>query len=295
MKKLSKKDWSKLGTGVTCLLVAGMCWQYRTHLHGRLSTPSSGSRSVSSDGDNTFEGKVVDASGENISFITADADLTLLASKLPLETLATLKNASGKKERVTVFIPPSAIGSTNPVSVRADCTELPIKYEELVSRANDPKTTNSLDFLKSLPQGTMQTFTFVHDSKSLQKEGVDKLWPRVIRLSADAKLMFSYTCNPSAKTYNTVEVIRFDESTASYRFTEFDFRLGFFKKKVKEDPASCLSCHSPDKKYLDPRPIWQMYSTWDGVYGGNDDHFDSYQDGGYMTSYQDFKIGRAHV
>ena len=70
---------------------------------------------------------------------------------------------------------------------RNDCTEKPTNQKDFIAKLSDTKTNDPIDFLKSIPDGSMQNFTLVYKSESSQKDGVTTNWPRVIRWSKDGK------------------------------------------------------------------------------------------------------------
>src|SRR6185312_6495837 len=79
-----------------------------------------------------------------------------------------------------------------------------------------------------------------------------------------------YSCNPSGAHANSAEIIRFDDQAKMFRFSEIDFAEPA-ATRVHENPHICQTCHAPNFRDIDPRPNWQMYFTWDGVYGMHDD------------------------
>ena len=93
---------------------------------------------------------------------TPDKDYVLSLSSLPPETVQLLKSEDGSKKKVSLVVPETAILRTKdfPGSVRTDCGEMPLSYDEVRSLAEDPKIKSQLDFLNALPKGTLQTFTF---------------------------------------------------------------------------------------------------------------------------------------
>ena len=235
------------------------------------------------------EGVVESISGNGVYFRKASETLTLNLPALDEKTQIKVKNLVGQNKRIKLIVDSAAILTSKPlaIGIRPDCTEIPITYEDFLEVAKRSNVKSTLDFLKELPEGTVQTFTFVHNSNSVQKEGVDKNWPRVLRMSADGKFIFSYTCEPKSPSYNSIEMIRFDDSVNGYRFTSFDFRKD---KRIVENPVSCNGCHAPTKyKFSDPRPIWQMYSFWNGVYGAADDKLRDGNLGGDLDDYKAFR------
>ncbi len=154
--------------------------------------------------------------------------------------------------------------------------------------SNDIKTID--DLIEKLPSEMKSKPVFVYDSKSIQQSSFDT--PRVILSSSkviDTKnnsLFLAYTGNPKFRGGNTVEVMEYHGDEARFSFREIDFNFGV--KYSKENPQKCLICHqSTDRTDIDPRPNWEPYSNWPGVYG---------KDGGFFNDlkyYQRTEIMRA--
>lgn len=162
---------------------------------------------------------------------------------------------------------------------RPNCTERPFGYSDYMDIVNDPNTKTKADFLKRIPKDSLQKFTFIHKSLSLQQHGVSKETPRVMRFSNDGKFIITYTTNENSSNINGIESIFFDDKTRRYHFlhTEFlteDQITNGVSSITEKDPKACMSCHGG----LDPRPNWQQYQTWPGVYGEDDDQFKKSKD-----------------
>jgi hypothetical protein len=172
------------------------------------------------------EGVVESITGNNVTFRKAKDTLMLSLSALEPATQKLVQELAGQNRRTKLTIDSAAILTSVPlaIGIRPDCSEIPVTYDDLVNLAKKPGIKSTLDFLKEMPAGSMQTFTLVHSSNSVQKEGVDTNWPRVLRMSADGKIIFSYTCRPEAPTYNSIEMMRFDDSVNGYKFTSINFR-----------------------------------------------------------------------
>lgn len=217
-------------------------------------------------------GRVISASDETATIQTEKAEITINLKMVSKDTAIAIRAALGSAKPFT-----TPVFSVWAVAKRgyfdrahADCTETPISHESLVETAKAAPAEDMISFLRKIPRDTLQSFTLVYESNSLQKLGVTKQWPRVIRFSKDSKLILSYTCNPESPNYGTVEMIRFDDKQKHYKFSELDFRSR--PVRFTDQPKSCNSCHSaPPPAKPDPRPNWQSYSTWKGVYGMIDD------------------------
>ncbi|MBY0413583.1 MAG: hypothetical protein K2Q18_05435, partial [Bdellovibrionales bacterium] len=153
---------------------------------------------------------------------TPKEDIFVDFSKLDVKTQKLIKDSNPKKN-VTITFSNEAITERSevPFGIRADCSEIPTDMDELGIIAT--KSKNMVDFLKNIPQGTLQGFTFVTNSLSLHRGKKDKdgegqvspMWPRVLRSSADGKLTVSFVCDPKNPTFGRVEIIHFDDKDAA--------------------------------------------------------------------------------
>ncbi|MDO9181121.1 MAG: cytochrome c, partial [Bacteriovorax sp.] len=180
-----------------------------------------------------------------------------------------------------------------PMGIRADCTEMPTNMVELESIAKN--SSDMLDFLKKIPEGSLQGFTFVTNSLSLHRGAKDSngdgevspMWPRVLRSSIDGKTTISFVCDEKNPTFGKVEIIHFDDKDKEFKTTEFDFghpnvKINAPQNRIKHNPTSCIACHNGSelngKKSL--KPNWGEYYQWSDckenrgiqMYGGNDDN-----------------------
>jgi len=184
----------------------------------------------------------------------------------------------------------------NPRGFRPDCNEVPTTAEDLMKVANEVTQGGMVDFLESLPSGSMQVYTLIKETKSKQHHGVGPLNPRIIRSNADGSITMSYVCDPSSQDYGKVEMMHFDQEEERFKFATLNFKSGqdetittdqearyshlsndpqshLDKRRVNKNPKACLKCHSSNPEALDPdpRPLWEEYQIWDGAYGSQDD------------------------
>lgn len=157
---------------------------------------------------------------------------------------------------------------------KSDCTESKFSKYDYLKILNNPEVKTRNDFLSKIPKDSLQKFTFIYDSKSLQRGGVDKLHPRVMRFSVDGKFVMTYTCAHDNPSKDTVEVMYFDDAKRRYNFLHTQFPSNeknilsaATKAHTVENPKACFACHGGS----DPRPNWHEYQAWPGVYGSNDD------------------------
>lgn len=174
----------------------------------------------------------------------------------------------------------------NSYGIEPTCNESKVSIDRLSEIASDSNVQSIEEFLQSLPVNSFQAFTFVTNSESLQKgfgeNKVSPLWPRVIRFSADAKIVMSYVCHPENPSYNSVEVLFFNDKMKKFETASFDFKSNTENNRVKFNQSSCLGCHSYQNKIngnLSLKPNWGEYAVWGDckddrgytVYGAFDD------------------------
>jgi len=180
------------------------------------------------------------------------------------------------------------VGHAGNIGVRPDCSERKTDVEELKKIAQRKEIHTMVDFLRAIPPGSLQTFTFVKGTSSFQHHKTDARWPRVLRLSADAKVALSFVCNPESQDYGRVEILHYSEPpVARWRSISLDFRSKKIAahglreddifparggRRLQEDSATCAKCHSLDGKSVSNLlPIVPQYKTWDGFFGSDDD------------------------
>jgi hypothetical protein len=192
----------------------------------------------------------------------------------------------------------------NEKGFRPDCNEIPTSADELMELANNTKKDGMVDFLQNLPEGSMQVYTMVFDTKSKQHHGVSPMNPRIIRSNADGSITMSYVCDPTSQDYGKVEMMYFDQEEERFKLSSINFsnesdeeietdeqaryshlsnnpESHLDSNRVNKNPKSCLKCHSNDPDSLDPDPraLWDEYQTWPGAYGSEDDSLDSFYAG----------------
>lgn len=90
--------------------------------------------------------------------------------------------------------------------------------------------------------------------------------PRVILHTKDSSLIISYSTHPKDPLYQHLETIQFRAKSK-----KFEFRNLVFSKSGLEvsraNPSLCMGCH----RGPDPRPNWDRYPFWPGLYGSDDD------------------------
>ena len=145
-------------------------------------------------------------------------------------------------------------------------------FPDLVRLLEDPnrkiRTVDELLAQPELSPSFRAGFTAVFESRSLQP--ADPLDPRIILYGEDARLILAFTCAPGdcGKVRGTekLEVIRYLDGENRFEFHEIDFTSA--KAEISPpNPRRCMGCHEGP----DPRPNWESYPLWPGVYGGDSD------------------------
>jgi len=120
--------------------------------------------------------------------------------------------------------------------------------------------------LARLPAPLRERHVLVYDSRSVQ--GASALAPRVLLYTPDARFVVAYNGDPGQAGYQSLETMEFDDGERAFRFREVTFpEEGAQGRAVfsEANPPRCLACHGED-----PRPIWDTYPAWPGVYGARD-------------------------
>lgn len=184
---------------------------------------------------------------------------------------------------------------TKEIEFSSTLTAKPDPNWEYIKSVLDQKKPETIDkFLEELkrkePLGSLlfKSYALVHRSRSKQKATFFD--PRVIlfNFSLDRNIMLSFNGSKELEGYGSVEVITYDESEEAFKFRDIIFTKEATKsdfEKITEDeieertssywiskvnPSVCMDCHSKSYSF-DPKPIWDAYFLWPGVYGGIDD------------------------
>lgn len=246
----------------------------------------------------SFNKKTFGAS--TIKIRTPQKNIELNFDKLDKETQKRLTDPGAKNNKQTIKYSKAAVikESNPPMGLRNDCSEMPVGMNEIEDIAKN--STDMVDFLKKIPEGSLQGFTFVTNSLSLHRgqkdangEGqVSPLWPRVLRTSMDGKTTVSFVCDPKNPSYGKVEIISFDDKEKAFKTTEIDFGHPTGAKiapadRVHKNPESCVSCHAGSEVngLAGLKPNWPEYYQWSDcksdrniqMYGGNDDNMEEGQ------------------
>lgn len=235
-----------------------------------------------------------------VNIRTPEKNIELNFDKLDKETQKRLTDPASKKTKQTIKYSKAAVikESNPPMGLRNDCSEMPVSMDEIEDIAKN--SNDMVDFLKKIPEGSLQGFTFVTNSLSLHRgkkdangEGqVSPMWPRVLRTSMDGKTTVSFVCDPKNPSYGKVEIINFDDKEKAFKTTEIDFGHPTGARvppseRVHKDPVSCISCHAGSEVNgkVGVKPNWPEYYQWSDcksdrhiqMYGGNDDNMEQGQ------------------
>jgi len=237
-----------------------------------------------------------------VFFNAAKTTYRINVDKISNQQLKNFLTSDRSKNKIhSLQIPVSAIESQNenPTGVRPDCSELPMDYDSLKELTKSSFSTAGsqdifLDFLKAIPEGSMQSFTLIYSTQSVQNgkepNHVRPEFPRVLRSNKEGSVSMTYVCDPKSDKYGQVEILYTKDGLI--RSAQFDFKnqnADFETKlrkegsvvRVSENIPQCLNCHSTGAtvngwsllKYN-----WQEYHVWADcdekgtrVYGSNDD------------------------
>jgi hypothetical protein len=193
--------------------------------------------------------------------------------------LELVKKAFGLLIVLSVFVPASfAAESTDCES--SDCKGItcPLSFKTIHDYVKKCGITTIDDFLPHLPEEFRSRYVLVHDSQSIQD--ATPRHPRVIMFGLDAKLILAFAGEQSFKGYKRLEIIQFNDSEKKFSMHELTFdpdaAIRMRSKKsnrsavrvtTKAKPKRCENCHGDP-----PRPIWDNYAGWPGVYGSVDDY-----------------------
>lgn len=137
-------------------------------------------------------------------------------------------------------------------------------YEALLKLIERQKITTVETLLSQLPKSMLSNYALVYSSRSLQEASAQN--PRAILFGSDASFLMSFNGDRSQKGFNNIEMVQFREETKTFEFREIQFIENRAVVSSK-NPVQCLGCHGQN-----PRPNWDGYFFWPGVFGSEDDH-----------------------
>lgn len=148
-------------------------------------------------------------------------------------------------------------------------------FEDLVKLIQEKKIKSVDSLLPYLPKSLRSNFTLVYESSSLQKASFAK--PRVIMFQPDGKMACTFIENPNVAGNDSLECYQFRTESNTFDFREIKFPTpenGYTEAEISlsnmtvDKSISCKLCHGQN-----PRPNWEGYSTWRGVYGSLEDSY----------------------
>lgn len=166
--------------------------------------------------------------------------------------------------------------------------------DSLVQLIREKGISSVEKLLAQLPTSMRMHYALVFESLSLQQ--ADYLNPRVLLTNEDASFVMTFNGLPEQYGYETIETLQFRAPQAKFELEEFVFskdkeaRVRYLKRQNKPEevlaietregrqgvnPPLCLACHRSD-----PRPNWEQYPLWVGMYGQFNDEFGSRKSAG---------------
>ena len=86
--------------------------------------------------------------------------------------------------------------------------------------------------------------------------------PRVILFGSDARFLWSFGTDPNDPKREVLDMAKLNGRTGYWIFRSLDFREN--PPKLSRNDNECTECHSAN-----PRPIWESYPNWPGIFGNN--------------------------
>lgn len=183
-------------------------------------------------------------------------------------------------------------------------------YSRLIAllEAGKPSTVkDALELIKRDHPGYFSYYTLVYESRSLQEASFQS--PRAIVFGRDARLVLTFNGDQIGdhhpRASDTLELVHFLDDQNKFEFRQIMFRddahpgdpyLSQAPYQIAPPNSTlhqegiCLLCHGSD-----PRPNWDAYSTWPGVYGSLDDfNDDALLKGRELPEYREFRKSMAN-
>ena len=123
------------------------------------------------------------------------------------------------------------------------------------------------DFLlavsESGPEDIFDNYVFMFHSRSRQEGSFGE--PRAIIFSPKQEFVLAFNGGDHQRGGKLIEMMQFNREQRAFEFFEVDFS-GPSPHLSQINPPRCQTCHRTD-----PRPNWEHYFFWQGMYGGDDD------------------------
>ena len=134
---------------------------------------------------------------------------------------------------------------------------------EMISSGNITSVEKMLEALaKAGKDEFFKNYVLMFHSRSLQKASFES--PRVIMFSDEDEFVMAFDGEGKQ-----MEMMEFDRDERAFKFFEVDFEKDPLQAVSLMNPSKCLDCHLRP----DPRPNWDHYPFWAGMYGGFDDGY----------------------
>lgn len=140
----------------------------------------------------------------------------------------------------------------------------PFSFEAMLHLIERQKITTIEALLPQLPESMLSNYVLVYSSRSLQEASPQN--PRAVLFGSDASFIMSFNGDFKQKGFDRIEMVQFREETKTFEFREIQFTENRTVVSAK-NPVQCLGCHGQN-----PRPNWDGYFLWPGVFGSEDDH-----------------------
>lgn len=162
-----------------------------------------------------------------------------------------------------------------------------ISYDTLVEKIKTNGVQTLEATLELVPKQFYENYVLVYRSRSLQDSS--PLFPRAIVFGRSSKFIMAYNGHKKQKGYNNLEMIQYREKEFRWEFREITYIDGKAPVFSEANPKKCLECHqSPKRATVDPRPNWEPYNFWPGVYASVDSKIDPV----LKKEYDDYKSGK---
>lgn len=162
----------------------------------------------------------------------------------------------------------------------------PVTVDNIIKRINEAQIKDLSDLLRHLPDSYFEQSAFVFKSQSAQEASFQA--PRVILFGRPIlrygkpyipysegqfdTTILAFNGEPDQEGYFSLEMMEFDRQEKEFNFREITFPENQNGEVVvtKKNPRECLRCHGGES----PRPNWDVYDKWPGVYGLRSHHDD---------------------
>lgn len=157
--------------------------------------------------------------------------------------------------------------------------ELWFSRVQQIIKTHHVRSTSQL--LEVLPAELRSRYILIFFSRSLQQAGY--LNPRVLLISPGSTFILTFNGDETQAGFEAIETMRYTEKNGRPEFIFEEIAMpadqlkrarwlesqgrssqSIFKRELRSGPNAviCLNCHRAD-----PRPNWDHYSFWPGVYG----------------------------